>query len=116
MSSEPSCGEIWLVRFEPSQGAEIDKTRPAVVVNPDWIGKLRLRIVVPVTSWNEKYNRIPWLVRLKANEENGLHRDSAADGFQVKSVSLARFVQRIGRATAEQVEEISAAIGLCVGI
>lgn len=33
MSSEPSRGEIWLVRFEPSQGAEIDKTRPAVVVN-----------------------------------------------------------------------------------
>ena len=34
----PKRGEVWLVRFDPSAGAEIRKVRPAVVVNLDAIG------------------------------------------------------------------------------
>ncbi len=40
----PKRGEVWLVRFDPSAGAEIRKVRPAVVVNLDAIGRLPLRI------------------------------------------------------------------------
>jgi len=47
----PKRGEIWLVRFDPSIGAEIRKLRPAVVLSLDKIGRLPLRIVVPVTDW-----------------------------------------------------------------
>ena len=31
----PKRGEVWLVRFDPSAGAEIRKVRPTVVVNLD---------------------------------------------------------------------------------
>ena len=40
----PKRGEVWLVRFDPSAGAEIRKVRPAVVVNLDAIGRRPLRI------------------------------------------------------------------------
>ena len=40
----PKWGKVWLVRFDPSAGAEIRKVRPAVVVNLDAIGRLPLRI------------------------------------------------------------------------
>ena len=33
-------GEIWLINLSPTVGAEISKTRPAVIVNDDTIGKL----------------------------------------------------------------------------
>ncbi len=49
----PQRGEIWMVRFDPSVGAEIRKIRPAVVVSLDNVGRLPLRIVVPLTDWQD---------------------------------------------------------------
>ena len=42
--------EIWLVDFAPKVGQEIDKVRPAVIVNHDSMGALQLKVVVPVTD------------------------------------------------------------------
>jgi mRNA interferase MazF len=104
-----------MLRFDPAQGAEIGKTRPAVVMSPASVGRLPLRIVVPVTEWAAKYAAAPWLILLKAQARNGLTKDSAADCFQVKSVSINRFVRKLGVLRAVDVEEISAGIALCVG-
>jgi len=114
-TTNPVRGEIWTIRFDPTKGAEMGKTRPAVVINPRSIGRLPLRIVVPVTEWAERYAKIPWLVHLKPNKRNGLAKASAADCFQVKSVALTRFVSRLGELPADAVDEIGAAIALCVG-
>ena len=76
------------------------KTRPAVVVNPTAVGRLPLRIVVPVTGWQTSYAAVPWLVHLKAIGRNGLDKESAADCFQVKSVALTRFVSKLGNVRA----------------
>ena len=43
-------GEIWLISLDPAIGAEIKKTRPAVVVNNNALGKLPLKIIVPITD------------------------------------------------------------------
>ncbi len=48
----PRRGEIWDICFDPSLGAEIQKTRPAVV-NIESVGRLPLRMVVPLTDWKE---------------------------------------------------------------
>jgi mRNA interferase MazF len=37
-------GEIWLINLDPTVGAEIRKTRPAVVVSDNSLGKLPLKI------------------------------------------------------------------------
>jgi len=34
-------------------GAEIKKTRPAIIVNDNALGKLPLKIVVPITEWKD---------------------------------------------------------------
>jgi len=36
--------EIWLVDLDPTKGAEIQKKRPAIIVNDDRLGKLPLKI------------------------------------------------------------------------
>jgi len=33
-------GEIWLINLDPTIGAEIKKTRPAVVISSDGLGRL----------------------------------------------------------------------------
>lgn len=111
----PARGEIWLVNFNPQIGAEIEKLRPAVVVSINAIGRLPLRIVVPITAWSPAYVHSPCMFNLRSSHTNGLSKNSAADAFQVKSVSLRRFDHRLGQITAEQLNEIVQAVALCVG-
>jgi mRNA interferase MazF len=108
-------GEVWDVEFRPAVGAEIQKVRPAVVMNVPEVGRLPLCIVAPITEWNPAFARFSWLVRVPQTPENGLVKESGADAFQVKSVSENRLVRKLGQLTSEQVEQIAAAIALCVG-
>jgi len=100
-------GEIWLINLDPTIGAEIRKSRPAVIVNDDAIGILPLKVVVPITEWKDHYAAAPWLVRLLPDSENGLEKPSAADAFQVRSVSQQRFVRRIGKLSETQLQTIN---------
>ena len=111
----PKRGEVWLVDFDPAVGAEIRKSRPAVVVSMDTIGRLPLRMVVPITDWKPHYPGFPWFVELPASSLNGLIKRSGADAFQAKSVSEARFIRLLGTLTDDNMDDISSAIALCVG-
>ena len=41
---------------------------------------------------------------------------SDADSLQVKSISLNRFIRRLGKVSADQLEEIRLGVGLCLGL
>jgi len=112
---EPLRGEVWEVCPDPPVGCEINKRRPAVVISLSGVGKLPLRIVVPVTEWKPAYTKCPWHIRLIPSSLNGLTKESSADCFQVKSVSMKRFRTRIGVLRPSEVETIAAAVALCVG-
>jgi mRNA interferase MazF len=112
---QPRRGEIWLVRFDPSVGAEIRKIRPALVISVDTIGRLPLRIVVPLTDWQAAFAQLPWFVYVPASQTSGLTKDSGADTFQVKSVSERRFVRCVGNVTSAQLADVASAVALCVG-
>jgi mRNA interferase MazF len=104
-------GEIWLINLDPTVGSEIRKTRPAIIVSDDALGKLPLKVIVPITDWNEKFSIAPWMVKIEPNPKNGLTKNSSADCFQVRSVSQERFVKKIGNAS-QKLEDIK--IGLSV--
>lgn len=107
-------GEVWQVSFDPTLGEEIQKTRPAVILNRDTLGILSLRVVVPLTSWRAEFASRPWMVRVEPSRENGLIRASAADAFQVKSVSALRLRQRLGAVTPEVLERIVRTVGAVI--
>ncbi len=111
----PKRSEVWLVDFDPAVGAEIRKARPAVVVSLDAVGRLPLRVVVPLTDWKPQYATYSWFTLIPASAANGLTKDSGADAFQVKSVSQNRFVQRFGAVTSAEMDAIAAAICLVIG-
>ena len=101
-----SQGEVWLVNLDPTIGDEIRKMRPAVVVNRDALGNLALRVVTPVTAWQDRFRDCDWLIRLEPDATNGLDKPSAADAFQVRSVSTRRFVRRVGRLSDEDLKRV----------
>ncbi len=102
--------EIWLIDLDPTKGSEIRKTRPAVIVNDNALGRLPLRIIVPITDWNERYSQAIWMIKLLPTPMNGLSKDSAADCFQIRSVSETRFVRKLGRADDYSMESIREAL------
>jgi mRNA interferase MazF len=99
-------GEVWLINLDPTVGAEITKTRPAVVVSSNALGKLPLSVIVPITDWKDKYSIAPWMVKVKPLASNGLSKISSADCFQVRSVSHVRFVKKLGVLKSETMNEI----------
>jgi mRNA interferase MazF len=102
--------EIWLISLDPAIGAEIRKTRPAIVVNDNSLGKLPLKIIVPITDWKDHYEKVPWMVRISPDSQNKLTKESVADCFQIRSLSKERFVSRIGRVNSDIFESIKEAL------
>jgi PemK-like, MazF-like toxin of type II toxin-antitoxin system len=68
-ASIPQRGEIWLVNFDPTVGTEIRKTRPAVVVSSDAVGRLPIKLVAPVTDWKEHFASNIWHVRIDPDRQ-----------------------------------------------
>lgn len=92
-------GEIWLINLDPTVGAEIKKTRPCVILNDDDIGALPLKIIAPITEYRDKYESVPWMVRLDPAAANNLEKASVIDVFQVRSVSEKRLIRKTGSIT-----------------
>jgi len=113
--SEPRRGEVWRVEFDPARGAEIRKTRPAVVLSVATAGRLPLRVIVPLTEWQTPFARAFWMVQIAAEASTGLTKTSAADTFQMRSFSVERFVDKIGELTPGQMEAIARAAAEVLG-
>jgi mRNA interferase MazF len=109
-------GEIWLINLDPTIGAEIQKSRPAVIVSVDEIGILPLRVIVPITDWKDQYSQAAWMVPILPGTKNGLNKRSAADAFQIRSVSKERFIRKIGVLEIERLNMILSAIQIMIGI
>jgi mRNA interferase MazF len=105
---------VWLVNFDPTLGAEIRKTRPAIVVSSDGVGRLPVKLVAPITEWKDAFADSAWLVRIDPDSQNGLHKTSAADVLQLRGMDLQRFVSRLGRLPPDVMDEMAAAIAIVV--
>lgn len=109
-------GEIWLINLDPTVGAEIKKSRPAVILNVDEVGVLPLRVIVPITTWKDHFSQAPWLVKIQPTKQNGLDSTSAADAFQIRSLSTERFIHSIGIIDSETFSTILEAVQIVLGL
>ena len=66
----PKRGEIWLVNFDPTVGAEIKKVRPAIVMSSDAVGKLPIKLIAPITDWKPYFSNNFWHVKIEPDNES----------------------------------------------
>ena len=102
----PQRGDVWLVGFDPTLGSEIRKTRPAVVISSDAVGRLPVKLVAPVTDWKDHYSANVWHVRVDPAPDNGLSKTSAVDALQIRGMDRQRFIRKLGRVSPAILEEI----------
>ena len=109
-------GEIWLVNLDPAIGAEMKKTRPALIINDNALGKLPLKIIIPITDWKEHYSIAPWMIKIEPSDKTGLLKISSADCFQIRSISQERLIKKLGHVSIVELKKMKDGIVKVIGI
>lgn len=112
--ASPVRGEVWLVNFDPTIGAEIRKVRPAVVLSSDTIGRLPIKLIGPITDWKPSFANNIWHVKVEVDSSNGLAKTSAVDALQLRGVDKRRFIRKLGQLSQATVEEITIAVAAVI--
>ena len=97
----PGRDEVWLISLDPAQGAEIQKTRPCLIVSPDEMNHhLRTVIIAPMTTVVRSYpTRVP--VRFKG-------KDGQIVLDQLRGTDRQRLVRKLGIVAAGTAQAASA--------
>jgi len=100
VGDSPRLDEVWLVTLDPTQGAEIPKTRPCLVVSPDESNRhLRTIIIAPMTTVTRPY---PTRVALTFQGKQG---QVALD--QLRAIDRQRLVHKLGRISPKTAAAVS---------
>ena len=92
--------DVYLVLLDPTQGSEIQKTRPCVIVSPDEMNSaLRTVTVAPMTTAVRGY---PSRVAVTFQRRHG---EVALD--QIRTVDKQRLVKRLGKITDVRAQDIA---------
>jgi len=111
----PRRGDIYLVSFDPAVGTEIQKTRPALVIQND-IGNQYSPITV-VAAITSKFDLPPYPTEVvMESKESGLSRTSAVLLNQIRSVDRQRLIKRMGKASPEVMGRVARAIQISLGL
>lgn len=98
--NSPRRDEIWLVSLDPTQGSEIQKTRPCLVVSPDEVNEyLRTVIIAPMTTTERPY---PTRIGITFQNKRG---QVALD--QIRAVDRQRLVRKLGTAPSKTAQSVS---------
>ena len=95
--------EVWNVELSPTQGSEINKSRPCLVVSPNEVNKfLNTVVIVPLTSTIK-----PYPTRLDCHFK-GKNGQLVVD--QIRSVDKTRLIGKLGLMDSITCKNISALI------
>jgi len=111
----PRRGEVYLVNFDPTIGAEIKKTRPALILQNDIANRFSpLTIVSAITSRYEE-PLYPTEILVEAGE-GGVKANSVVLLNQIRSVDKRRLIKRLGSLKPETMRGVDRAIAISFGL
>jgi mRNA interferase MazF len=106
---------VYLVNVDPTIGAEIRKTRPALVVQNDIANRWSpITIVAAITSRFEEPT-YPTEIVVRA-PEGGLEVDGVVLLNQIRSIDKRRLVRRMGALKPERMRKVEQAMLISLGI
>ena len=110
----PRRGEIWLVDFDPTVGAEVQKTRPALIIQND-VGNRASPITIVAAITTTLKRPYPFQVILPARA-SGLNFDSVVTLNQIRSVDRVRLRHKLGCVPADIMKQVDRAILVSLAI
>lgn len=111
----PKRGEVYLVSFDPTLGAEIKKTRPALVLQNDVANRYSpITVVAAISSQFEK-RLYPTEVLVEA-PQGGLRSDSVVLLNQIRSIDKQRLVKRLGVLRSATMKKVERSLQISLGL
>jgi len=111
----PRRGEIYLVNFDPTVGAEIKKTRPALVIQNDVAN--RYSAITIVAAISSKFSLPLYPTEVLVNpEESGLDQPSVVLLNQIRSIDRQRLAKRLGRIGRPTLSRVDQALQISLGL
>ena len=110
----PRRGDVFLVAFDPAQGAEIQKTRPALVLQND-IGNQRSPVTIVAAITSNVARRGPTNILVTARE-GGLTVDSIVLLNQIRTIDKGRLGKRLGMLSVFTMRQIDRALMISLGL
>jgi mRNA interferase MazF len=111
----PRRGEIYLVHFDPTVGHEIQKTRPAVVIQNDVSNRYSPITIVAAIGSQFSDPPFPREVVIEPGE-SGLPRRSAVVANQIRSVDRKRLAKKLGQLSRQSMRRVDEAILISLGL
>lgn len=111
----PKRGEVYLVNFDPTIGAEIKKIRPALVLQNNIANEHSLITIVAAITSKFSESLYPIEVFVKALE-GGLETNSIVLLNQIRSIDKRRLAKRLGELNAETMRRVDCAIEISLGL
>lgn len=111
----PRRGDIYLVNFDPTVGAEIQKTRPALILQNNIGNRTSDITIVAAVSSQLKGKRYPFEVIIPT-AQGGLTANSRILLNHIRSVDKRRLVRRLGSMSPERMREVERALLISFGI
>jgi mRNA interferase MazF len=112
----PKRGEVYLVSFDPARGHEIQKTRPAVVIQNDVSNRHSPITIVAAISSHFADPPYPREVPIPLGGKSGLNQPSAAILNQLRSIDRVRLVKRLGQLDTATMRKVDEALRISVGL
>ncbi|MBC8465335.1 MAG: type II toxin-antitoxin system PemK/MazF family toxin [Parcubacteria group bacterium] len=109
-------GDVVIVNFDPTIGAEIKKIRPALVIQND-IGNTYSNtiIVTAITSREKGEKRYPTEVFLEKGDA-GLEDDSVVLLSHIRTIDIQRIIKKIGKVNSDTMQSVDTALEISVGL
>jgi mRNA interferase MazF len=111
----PRRGDIYLVNFDPTLGAEIRKTRPALILQNDIANRHSPITIVAAISSTFEDPLYPTEV-LVAQPEGGLSVDSVVLLNQLRSIDRRRLTKRLGAVRPTTMDKVERAVQISLGL
>lgn len=103
-------GEVWWVNFDPSEGMEIQKRRPAVILTVNALNKARGTVVVAPLSTSAR-PRPPIVIPLPSAGDN-----SVAVCDQLCAADKRRFGKKIGDLSTADLATLTESVKIVLGL
>ena len=110
----PMRGELYFVNFDPTVGAEIQKTRPALILQNNIGNTLSDTTIVAAVSTYSGGRVYPFEVLLSKGT-GGVSHDSLVLLNHIRTIDKQRLLKKLGTLELATMKEVAGALSISVG-
>lgn len=96
-------------------GHQPGETRPVILISVAGKGRPKMRVCVPLTSFQAEHALLAWCVFIEPTTDNGLSRLSTAETSRIRALSIGRLQEKRGHINAAELYAIGVALNDALG-